>query len=72
MRTYALTRAEYEAEVDATLADSFPASDPPSWTFGASSWMDLESPAGESLLSPGSVRDHRSAIPRPARWREGR
>ena len=27
---YALTRAEYEKEVDATLAGSFPASDPPS------------------------------------------
>ena len=39
---YALTRAEYERELDITLAGSFPASDPPPWTFGASSWMDLE------------------------------
>jgi hypothetical protein len=46
MRTiYALTRAEYETEVDVTLAGSFPASDPPSWTLGASPWMDLKAPA---------------------------
>ena len=38
---YALTRAEYELELDTTLAGSFPASDPPPWTLGASSWMDL-------------------------------
>ena len=25
-----------EAEIDATLSDSFPASDPPSWTLGVS------------------------------------
>jgi hypothetical protein len=42
---YALTRAEYEKEVDATLAGSFPASDPPSWTLGASAWMALAAPA---------------------------
>lgn len=34
---YALTRAEYERELDMTLAASFPASDPPYWTFGVSS-----------------------------------
>ena len=33
---YALARAEYERELDMTLAGSFPASDPPSWTFGVS------------------------------------
>lgn len=33
MRTHC-TRAEYEQEVDMTLAGSFPASDPPSWTLG--------------------------------------
>ena len=33
---YALRRAEYEREVDTTLAGSFPASDPPFWTFGVS------------------------------------
>ena len=39
---YALTRAEYERELDAAIAGSFPASDPPPWTLGASSWMDLQ------------------------------
>ena len=39
---YALTRAEFERELDTTLAGSFPASDPPPWTLGASSWMDVE------------------------------
>ena len=38
---HALSRAEYEMEVDATLAGSFPASDPPSWTLGASPWMAI-------------------------------
>jgi hypothetical protein len=38
----ALTRAQYERELDLTLAESFPASDPPPWTLGASSWMDVE------------------------------
>jgi len=41
---YAITRAEYERELDAAIAGSFPASDPPPWTLGASSWMDLEAP----------------------------
>src|SRR5688500_16962652 len=33
---YMLTRAEFERELDVTLAGSFPASDPPPWTFGVS------------------------------------
>ena len=32
---HALTRAEFETEIDVALAGSFPASDPPPWTFGA-------------------------------------
>lgn len=42
MHTHALTRVEYERELDAVIAGSFPASDPPPWTLGASPWMDLE------------------------------
>jgi hypothetical protein len=39
-----LTRAEYERELDMSLAGSFPASDPPPWTLGASPWLDLDAP----------------------------
>jgi hypothetical protein len=41
---YALTRAEYERELDAAIDGSFPASDPPPWTFGASPWMGTAAP----------------------------
>ena len=41
---HALTRAEYERELDAAIAGSFPASDPPPWTLGASPWMDFAAP----------------------------
>lgn len=41
---HALTRAEYERELDAAIAGSFPASDPPPWTLGASPWMELAGP----------------------------
>jgi hypothetical protein len=41
---YVLTRAEYERELDAAIDGSFPASDPPPWTFGASPWMDMAAP----------------------------
>lgn len=34
MTTYLLTRSEIERDVDIALAGSFPASDPPPWTFG--------------------------------------
>lgn len=34
MTTYSLTRTELERDVDIALAGSFPASDPPPWTFG--------------------------------------
>ena len=38
---YALTRAEYERELDVTLAGSFPASDPPPWTLGVAAADDF-------------------------------
>lgn len=40
----ALARGKYERELDMTLAGSFPASDPPSWTFGVTSSAEVESP----------------------------
>lgn len=39
---YALTRAEDERELDVALAGSFPASDPPPWTFGVSSGFHFD------------------------------
>ena len=42
MPAQAMTRAEYERELDAAIAGSFPASDPLPWTLGAPSWMDFE------------------------------
>lgn len=45
---YGLTRAEYERELDAAIAGSFPASDPPPWTFGASPWMAMKVPIARS------------------------
>ena len=37
----ALNRAEYERDVDMALAGSFPASDPPPWTFGVTAGTKL-------------------------------
>ena len=42
MQAQVMTRAEYERELDAAIAGSFPASDPLPWTLGAPSWMDFE------------------------------
>jgi len=49
---YVLTRAEYERELDAAIADSFPASDPLPWTLGASSWMEFEPPRPKAARIP--------------------
>jgi hypothetical protein len=37
-----MRRADYERELDMTLAGSFPASDPPFWTLGVSPRPDLD------------------------------
>jgi hypothetical protein len=64
---YPLTRAEYEKEIDVTLSGSFPASDPPSWTLGASPWM--EAPAGHAqrgrTADPGPHESDRQDGARP-------
>ena len=49
---YALTRAEYERELDAAIAGSFPASDPLPWTLGAPSWMDQEATVPKTGSAP--------------------
>ena len=46
----ALTRAEFERELDVTLAGSFPASDPPPWTLGVAPADDWFGPAGRAAI----------------------
>ena len=46
-----------EAEIDATLADTFPASDPPSWTLGTDRRDERERTlSGQELESPLRTR----------------
>ena len=52
---YAITRAEYERELDAAIAGSFPASDPPPWTLGASPWMDLGASVPKTGTAPAAT-----------------
>jgi DNA-binding NtrC family response regulator/predicted hydrocarbon binding protein len=69
---YAVTRAEYERELDITLAGSFPASDPPPWTFGVPSGtqfgelvVDAPVAAQVDLATMGMQADVKRA-PKPA------
>ena len=53
MTTYTMTHEEMDREVDLAVAGSFPASDPPPWTLGATaSAPPLPSPA---RLAPAAV-----------------
>lgn len=52
MQAQALTRADYERELDTAIADSFPASDPLPWTLGASSWMDKAATIPKTGMAP--------------------
>ncbi|HEX6215244.1 MAG TPA: hypothetical protein VFZ38_10520 [Vicinamibacterales bacterium] len=60
---YARSRAEYESDVDMSLAGSFPASDPPHWTSGVSAGFNFDGlvvplpvPAQVDLVIGGSRR----------------
>jgi hypothetical protein len=52
---YAMTRDEREREVDLALAGSFPASDPPPWTFGAAPVELAPSPRPRTPDAPAAV-----------------
>jgi hypothetical protein len=51
-----ITRAEYEREIEVALDGSFPASDPPPWTFGVVV-EPAPTPADSALASVVAVTD---------------
>jgi hypothetical protein len=53
--TYAMTRDEFEREVDVALAGSFPASDPPPWTLGAVPPELEASPRFPAAVAPAAI-----------------
>lgn len=53
-----------EAEIDYNLMETFPASDPPSWTLGISPHKKERDSFDETLLSP-DVPSHQNEAARP-------
>lgn len=60
-----------DREIDQTLADSFPASDPPPWTLGVQPGPDDEHDPGVAQGGPGSPSEQQRPGPTasPARTR---
>jgi hypothetical protein len=56
-----------EEMIDATLADSFPASDPPSWTTGRERHVKSDSPAKGKSPDSASQEPRRGTKSRTAR-----
>ena len=55
-----------EAEIDKTLQDSFPASDPPSWTLGTVPCADPSSEdSGEISQKPDDAKESQAGRPNP-------
>jgi len=71
MTTRAMTREEMDREIDLAVAGSFPASDPPPWTLGATLSAPLApsprlpaaiAPAAIDVVIDGRGRGHVSAV----------
>jgi hypothetical protein len=60
---HALTRAEFETEIDVALAGSFPASDPPPWTFGALEPEFVTAAASVPAVRPPNVTFPMAGVP---------
>lgn len=56
MTTHAMTHEDMEREIDLAVAGSFPASDPPPWTLGATSWAPpMPGPHSPAAIAPAAI-----------------